>query len=329
MILRKFKITGYPSMLRFSADGNYIMVGTYEGGVQIFNLQQDKVLFKVRLKGPKHDLPIHYCAISFDNRYFAFSCLFKIFVIDLQQKEIVKEFDYAKDLELQASVSFSFFNRQNSLVYPNGKKLVIYNFETAESVDIALSEQAGLTNELAINQTDDLIAYKSWNDSLKDSLSIIDLKTMSSTALALPYKKSHHQLFMCKLQFTDDDTLVVFRKGLGFSYFDLRSKIEKHHITWEDLGFRSVHNYLHTQVSGDGRYLLIHREKPDKEDLDAWYVDVPDGMDYVIFDTNTNRIIYTLPKYESVATFDMKHRLFAFMESEEESKNKFLTIKTI
>lgn len=38
-------------------------------------------------------------------------------------------------------------------------------------------------------------------------------------------------------------------------------------------------------------FLLIHREKPNKEDINAWHVDVPNGVDCVVFDTKTNRII--------------------------------------
>lgn len=104
----EFKLTGTPQVIDICRDGSYIIVGTYEGSFQVYGLDEEKLLFKTKIKGTKRDLPIKNQDISFDNRYFAFSSLFKVFVVDFQSKEIIREIDYSRNDELQSSISFCF-----------------------------------------------------------------------------------------------------------------------------------------------------------------------------------------------------------------------------
>jgi|GEM_PF-1221894 len=325
-----YTLTGKPNIIQISKDGNYTMVCGYDGSVKIFGTREDKLLYKTKIKGASHYLPIHHSDISIDNRYFAFSCLFKVFVIDLQQKQIIKEYEYPKDEELVASISFCFYHREPKILVPHGRVLRIYGLDSDTVAEIALLDGAAVTDRIAISLDDEIIAYKSWNDLFKAKLLLIDSRTGTIGTVALPYQHSHSQLFMCGLQFTTDGRLVVMRKGLGFSYFDAKSGAEIHTITWDDIGFRSLHNYGHSKISTSGRYLLIHKENPEKNDINEWYVDQPDGMEHVIYDTETRAVIYCLKKNANAAAFNIEHNRFAYIASDnEDSKRKELVIRSI
>jgi len=334
---QNFKITGTPETIDISGDGSYIIMGTYEGSFQIYGLEEKKLLFKTKIKGTRSHLPIKNQGISFDNRYFAFSCLFKVFIVDFHSKEIIKEIDYSQNDERQSSISFCFFNTQNKIAIPNGGQLLIYDIEKENMDTISLPQYAGQTNQIAINTDDTVIAYKSRSESFEDKLYLIDLKKKQpNKTIPLPYPQSRgNQLYMCCLKFISEQQLVVLRKGIGFSYFDITSGKEIKTITWGDLGFRSLHDYDCSRISDDGKYLLIRKEMPNRQgqdiyDIDEWIINLPEGKEYVIYDTGQKKIIHTFTHDVSPANFHIETSLLAYIKTDYsgEKTQRTLVIET-
>ena len=74
-----YKLVGYNSIIDFSADAKLIIIGGYDGSFKVFDTTQNKICCKTKLKGSSSDINIRHQDISFDNKYAAFSALWKVF----------------------------------------------------------------------------------------------------------------------------------------------------------------------------------------------------------------------------------------------------------
>lgn len=202
---------------------------------------------------------------------------------------------------------------------------------------ISLPQYAGQTNQIAINTDDTVIAYKSWGEGFEDKLFLIDPeRKQPNKTIPLPYPQSSgNQLYMCCLKFVSEHELIVLRKGIGFSYFDITSGKEIQTITWGDLGFRSLYDYNFSRISDDGKYLLIHKETPNRPgqnvyDIDEWIINLPEGKEYVIYDTAQKKIIHTFTHDVFPANFHIGTNLLAYIKTDYsgEKTSRTLVIET-
>ena len=333
---QSFKLTGESRALAFSADGKLIIIGGYDGGFKVFDTDKKKVIYKTKLKGPKSDIDIRHIGISFDNKYAAFSALWKVFVMSLETGEIVWEFEYS-EAERMSSSPFCFFNRSSKLVIPNGDKLLIFDMGTRQSQYIDLPEGAGWTDCLAISPDDTLVAYKSNNDehsifityhvhrvALDDRVFIYDTKNGAlHKTLPIPsppvkgFQVTHSQY----MKFISDTTLLIQRKAYGLSCFDVDIGTELFTHQWKDIvNFDFLGCTLRNpQISDNGKYILFNKETPLPERLpNEKVIPIPEGLEYVLFDLAEYRILYRHPQKigESPAAFHFATQRLAYTKSE-------------
>ncbi len=159
---KRIKLTGENIRVDYSSDGNYIIIGGYDGGVKIFDVSEEKICCKTKLKGSKNEINVCSIGMSCDNKYAAFSAQKKVFVMDISRKEIIWEFAFSPQ-ERTYSSKFCFFHQSNQLVVPDGDRLLVHDIETGGNRYISLPEGAGRTDCLAVNPSDSYIAYKSGN----------------------------------------------------------------------------------------------------------------------------------------------------------------------
>lgn len=209
------------------------------------------------MKGSKRDINIRNQAISPDNKYAGFSALNKIFVVDVSRKEIIREYEYSKE-ERTLSSTFCFFHHSSRIAFPDGEYLRIHDIETGCSHSIALPHGAGMTDCIAIDPIDKIIAYKSSNgendirldregniistennEELRDKVYIFEIETGKGlNILSVPYPhvwgvQTHLSRTM---KFVDMETVLIWRKGYGFSYFNIRTGTEIRTIDWHKRG---------------------------------------------------------------------------------------------
>ncbi|MDR1897793.1 MAG: hypothetical protein LBR10_13490 [Prevotellaceae bacterium] len=332
--IKSYKLTGYNSTIDFSADAKYIIIGGYDGGFKVFDTANNKICCKTKLKGAKSDIDILHTGSSFDNKYAAFSALWKIFVMDLQKGEIIWEFEFSK-AERRTSSPFCFFNKSSKIVIPNGDNLLIYNIETQQSQYIKLPDGAGWTDCLTVSPDDALVAYKSCNDehsifityktyytALDDRVFIYNTTNGKlHKTINVPYPQQvRGQISISKyMKFVDNDTLLIQRKAFGLSWFNINTGVEKFTHTWEQIiGLKPINCSLRNlQISDNGRYILFNKETPDPKRLpDEWVIPIPDGLEYILYDIAESKILFRHKNGESPATFHFETQQFAFIKTE-------------
>ena len=325
-----FRLTGTSRIVDFSADGSLIIIGDHDGGFKVYDIARNVINCKTRLKGPRSDLVINNQDISSDNRYAAFSCLHKVFVMDISKKEVIREFDFSGE-ERQASVPFCLFRQSPQLLIPNGDNLLIHHIDTDESRSITLPGGAGWTDCVAVSPDDALVAYKSNNDGLDDRIFIYDARTgKHQYTIMVPYPSVRgRQVFICRnIRFVDNDTLLVLRKGIGLSYFRISTGSEILTRTWDDMGFKSVHSFWDAKISVDAHEVLFRAETPDPGYPDEWYVNVADGYEYVLYDIIHNKILFRTRLGESPACFHLPSGQLASIKTEYgKGRSRYLVIE--
>lgn len=323
---KRIKLTGSNSIIKFSDDGTLIAVGAYDGGFKVFDVSAEKAIFKTKIKGPKREVMIHNIAISFDNQYCAFSCLSKVYIVELASKQIIKELLYDVKLERQATIPFCFFNQAHAVAIPNGEEIILYTINEDKTIVLPLFEGTGTTEMLAISPDDQYLAYKSMNHKICDKLFIYKLadKKLLNT-IELPYEYvPGKQMFACHFKFVGKERVAVMRQSYGLSIFDVQTAEELKAVTWETMGFRSMGNHRY-RISNDGRYLLINKEQSRNGDdnLVEWSVS-DDNCVFVVYDTERSEIVYSVKNGLRSADFNMRTGLIAIQhyDWEQEKRNR-------
>ena len=355
-----YKLTGYNSIIDFSADAKFIIIGGYDGSFKVFDTTQNKICFKTKLKGSSSDVDVRHQDISFDNKYVAFSALQKVFVIDIAKKEIIWEFEHSK-AERTTSSPFCFFHNSSHLVIPNGDNLLIYDVESGLSHSIALPYGAGWTDCIAINPNDTNVAYKSCNgtndirlDSNGNILSMVGNEDLSDKIfiyniasgecekiINIPYPPIRAmQISISKnMKFVDNETLLISRKTLGFSYFNIKSGIKTHFVDWQKKGF-DFGRFESAKIYTNGRFVLFNNATPNPESIvydsngiaTQYSVNIPDGLEYILFDIKEDKIIYRQKNGETPMTFHPDSKQFAYIKREYDENDKrtdYLCIREI
>ncbi|NDV95704.1 hypothetical protein D0T84_12375 [Dysgonomonas sp. 521] len=311
----QFKLTGQTNIITYSSDGSLIIISDYDGGFKIYDVKKEKLIFKTKIKGKKSDIIIHYHDISCDNRFAAFSCDFKVFIVDIAKKEIIKEISYSKEIERQATSPFCFFRTSAKIAIPNGGELIIYDIETENSIRIKLPSGAGWTDCLATNANDTIIAYKSNNDELRDKVYIYDLadgKLLNT--VKVPYPIGYRQEYICRdIRFVDEKTFVILRKAFGISHFDADSGKEVQTITWDTMGFRTVHAFWESAILDDCRYILFYKETNTANDPDEWHVD-PEEVELILYDSGEKKIVSVKKTGMCPASFYVPDKRLAYVK---------------
>ena len=328
--IRFFKLTGYNSVIDFSADARFIIIGSYDGSFKVFDTANNKIYCKTKLKGPKRDIDIRHIGISFDNKYAAFSALGKVFLMNIEQKAIVWEYEYSR-AERVMTTPFCFFNQSLRLLIPDGDCLLIYDIENRDLHNIILPDGAGFTDCIAVNPSNTRIAYKSLNDSwdirldrkgnvtsysneykedMSDRIFIYDTASgQLQKTIHVPYppQKSYSKY----MKFVDNETLLIQRQAFGLSYFDVNTKIEKLTRKWEEiLGFNpSSYLMRNIKISDDGRYLFFNKEIPNSK---QWL----DDLEYILLDMAENKILFRKKMRENPAVFHFSTKQFAYIKHE-------------
>lgn len=321
---KTIKLTGKNSIVKFSKDGSLVAVGAYDGGFKVFDVDSEKSVFKTKIKGPKRNVIIHNIDLSFDNKYGAFSCLSKVYVVDFLTQKIIKEVDYDLKLERQLTVPFCFFNQTNKLAIPNGKEILLYDIDTAEKTSISLFEGTGTTEMIAISPNDQYLAYKSMHHKICDQLFIYNIaKKELLQTIDLPYEYiPAQQMFACHFRFVENEMIGVMRQSYGFSVFDIQTGKENKAVTWNTMGFRSMGSYNY-RISKNGRYLLINKETSSNVDdnLQDWSISGENCV-FVVYDTKALQIIYSVKNGTRSADFNMEKNVLVIQHYDWEQENR-------
>jgi WD40 repeat protein len=358
---QKIKLTGYNNIIDFSADAKFIIIGGYDGSFKVFDTAQSKVYCKTKLKGSSSDIIIHHQDINFDNRYAAFSALGKVFLMNIKQKEIVWEYEYSK-AERAKTIPFCFFNQSLRLLIPDGDRLLIYNIENGDLLTITLSDGAGWTDCIAINPSDTHIAYKSGNGSwdirldregnvtsysneykedMSDKIFIYDISTgKSSKVLKVPYPQIRGRQIALSgnMKFVDDETILIYRKAFGFSCFNIKLGKETDSVNWKQKGFE-FGDFSEAKIYAQGIFVLFNNATPDPKSIEyngdtatRYSFPIPGGLEYILYDTQEDKVIYRQKIGEAKATFHLETRQFAYIEREWDENHKrtdYLCIRAI
>jgi len=313
---KEFKLTGTGNnnIVNFSRDGSMVAIGAADGAVKIYDLKDDRLLVKTKIKGPKREIIISYQDLSYSQKYFAFSCLHKVYILDLSKKEIIKDIEYARE-EKKFTTPFSFFGKADKLVVPDGLRLQLYSIETDASSYIDLPQGCGHTECISVSEDDKLVAYKSGNPKWEDKLFIFNMDSGAQQAMIdLPYDYiPGKQMYAAYTKFISGDRVAVLRRSKGLSYFDAHTGKEIRTITWEEMGFRGLGSFHYTKMSSDGRYLFFKKENPDNYDLEHWSVPYPGGCEYVLYDTEAGKIIYNIKNENRGGDFHMETGQVAYL----------------
>lgn len=346
-----YKLTGNNTLVDFSADAHYIIISGYDGGFKIFDTLQNGIYYRTRLKGSKSDINIRNQAISPDKKYAGFSALNKIFVVDVSQKEIIREYEYSKE-ERTLSSTFCFFHHSPRIAFPDGEYLWIHDIETGCSHCIALPHGAGMTDCIAIDPTDKIIAYKSSNgvndirldregnivstennEELRDKVYIFEIETGKCLKiLSVPYPHVWGaQTYLSRtMKFVDMETVLIWRKGYGFSYFNIRTGAEMRTIDWHKKGF-VCGEFEKAKIYAGDRFILFNNATPDSGSIvfddsgrivKSYSLPIPEGLEYILYDTQEDRVIYQQKIGEASATFHPETKQFAWIKREYDENYK-------
>ena len=122
------------------------------------------------------------------------------------------------------------------------------------------------------------------------------------------------------MKFVNNDTLLIQRKAFGLSCFDVNTGVEKFTNTWKQItGLEPPkgHALRNLQISDNGRYMLFNKETPDPKRLpNEWVIPIPDGLEYILYDTAENKILYRYKNGEYPAAFHFETQQFAFIKTE-------------
>ncbi len=312
--MKTIRLTGHNLGVTFSADGSLIAVAGYDGSVKIRDSSSQRWIFRSKLRGPRAQLPIYHHAISRNNRYYAFSCLRSIFVVDLTTGSIYEPIPVSPD-ERSYSTPFVFNHHGDALIIPNGRALQYYTIQEQTAQSIPIDAQAGWSNAIAIDPTDRYIAYKSNNPALCDTVLVLDLHSGIQQRIPTPYTYiPGRQMFQALLQFVQiPNTLAVLRKSVGLSFYDYQTGAELRTIPFEALGGRSVFHFNQSKISADGTRLLLNTEDAEGRSLEDWSFRVPDGLRYVLYDLNTLSAVFQHQNGEGGADFHGASNQIAFV----------------
>jgi WD40 repeat protein len=346
----RFKLTGYNNLVDFSGDGKYILISGYDGGFKVFDATQNKICLKTKLKGPKNAVDIRHHGISFDSGVVAFSALGKVFVMDIARKETVWEFEYSK-AERVTSGLFLFFNHSPRLVIPNGDTLLIHDLETGTSRSIALPFGAGWTDCVAISTDDKLIAYKSGNgphdirldnngrilstdnnDALDDKIFIYDIATgrcVQTLSVPYPSVRGNQMSLSGNMIFMDNETLLINRNPALFSGFHIKSGEEYTLVNWSKRGYE-FGTFDGAKIYRSGGLVLFNNQTPVPDSIvrnesgiaTRYATPIPDGLEWILYDTETDKAIYRQKNGEYSATFHPDTKRFAYIERERNENGK-------
>ena len=320
------KIVGKNHIIDFSYDGSLIAVNGFDASAKVFDASTLKMIFKVKLKGPKRELPTYYHQLSADNAFYVFSSLWQIFVVDLNKKVIIKEFEYSKKERL-ASIPL-IISPSNILYYPDGTHISWYNVAKDTSGQIEIHNQAGYANWLAVSYDEQYLAYKSNNDHIGKQLFIINLKDLSQRIIPLPSDYvPKRRLSDAHFWFVENsEEIVVLRKGAGVSYFNYKTGAELKTIGYDVLGFRSLFSFAQSKVSSDGQYLLMNTEHSPNPDLHKWSVRVPDGFKYIMYNLALGERLVEITNGKNGMAFHINTGKIAYIRVQYENRRQRETL---
>ena len=349
---QKIKLTGCNNLIDYSADAKYIIISGYDGGFKVFDTVQNKLYCKTKVKDSANDIIIHNQGISFDNKYAAFSALRKVLVMDIAKKEIIWEYTYSK-AERMMTIPFFFFNQSSRLIIPDGDRLLIYDIEQVESHRIGLPDGAGFTDCVAVNPNDTQVAYKSCNGSwdlrldregnilsytneykedMSDRVFIYDIVTGKCTKeiyILDPQIQAKQNSISGIMKFVDDETLLINRNSIGFSYFNIKTGKEIRTINWKDKGFE-FGKFSKAKIYAKDRFILFNNVTPDPKSIQydengsilSYSCPIPDGLEYILFDTKEDKVIFRHKNGEPPTAFHPETKLFAYIKREWDEKYK-------
>lgn len=319
------KLTGNNNIVAFSRDGDLVGVGGYDGSYKICSLSMNKVLFKTKVKGPRNDVIIWHQSISHSQRYFAFSCLRKVFVIDLETKSLIKEIPFSEE-EHKHTVSFSFFGESDRLVIPNGRNLILYCITDDTYNEILLPEGSSESSGIAVSADDRYIAYKSENYKLREKIFVFDLHEANNlTEINI---SGHDCRGHTYLRFISGNKLVALNaKTSEICFFEIPSGELSKTITFEEIGF--IRSYWSFEISEDGRFIFSKNATPEKDRLPRDFViSIPEGLENLIYDIELKKIIYRQKHGASGSSMHMETKQYAYLEKKYKNPD-MLIVKNI
>lgn len=321
----KFHIVGTPRSIAISQYNGVIGVGGDDGRYQIIKLMDAKptVVFNQKLKGPKRDVIVYRQSVSADGRFAAFAAMKKIFLVDVDKSEIIREFDLPKTSHV-ASVS-RFMNNGN-LCFVNSSELCVYDIQTDELHVSTMPDKQDECFDMAFHENDSQMLYQSSNYNHASKLTLFNLldhKVHSSLSIPISAKYIPGQGMASKrLAFVKGTNQVVcMRKDVGITYYDISEGSEQLILPYEELGFRSLIFGDDTRFSADGRYVMVHAEgdmleKYTREVEKQTYnfqVNPDIDLSYVIYDLHEKKIIFSMGKISMEAAFSVPSNLFVHL----------------
>jgi hypothetical protein len=278
-------LAGRAAGVTFSPTGRFVAVAGYDGRVQLVEADTGRIVFKHAVKGSKRDLPIHHHAFREDERLYAFSCLRRVFVVDIPHARLVAEVDVDEGERL-LSVPFVLDPCSDSILLGRAPHVVRRPFDGGADEVLFTSPHSGLAEDIAVDASGRFIAFKRGTGPDGAFVMLHERATATTRALPVPYEYvPGRAMSEVRLRFTTDArTLLVLSKTGGCLRFDVRSAQREERISWEELGFRTLHGFRASRFAEDGRYLLVNAERSTSPELATWSVPIPEGLRWVLYD---------------------------------------------
>jgi len=316
----EIKITGTNQIVTLSPKGDLVAIGGYDGSFKIYDTQSQKLIFKDKVKGSVREVPIFKQGFSFDSRFYAFSCLHKVFIVDLIESKIIKEIVF-DEKERMYSISFAFFHNSNKLIIPDGYKLIVYDIDLNVADHFELFEGAGSTKDLVISKDDKYFAYKSSNHSICDKQYIYDFeKKEVKTIIELPYEYiPGQQMFESYAKFISTDEIAIMRIENRISYFNFKTGELVKELLFSSLDYKLA-NFSKMKISNKGNIVLLGLD--EQQQLG----------NYLLFDLEKQMEVYKNKLDCLNCDFSIENNLIVQIKRiwlKGTQKNEFLTIDKI
>jgi hypothetical protein len=131
------------------------------------------------------------------------------------------------------------------------------------------------------------------------------------------------------MKFIDDETILIWRKAFGFSYFNIKSGIETHSVNWQKKGF-GFGRFEDAKIYANGRFILFNNATPNPESIvydssgiaTQYLVNIPDGLECILYDIEEDKVIYRQQYGELPTTFYPCTKQLAYIKREYDERDK-------